>query len=120
MNSIKGYGQSPDSSSEVISVDLSEVDLKSENELETNIKNVKKYLTNLKEDSDEDSRPRLDTISSGEEREIEYQKQEKAKQFPVKNIENLKNLHQIELQMHRNNIDFLTMKKVFHLDFEDP
>ena len=120
LNALNKNGQTPHSSSEVISVDLSEDEKMSENELETNINNVKKYLTNLKEDSEDDSRPRLDTISSDEEREIEYQKQMKAKQYPVKNIENLKNLHQIELQMHRNNIDFVTMKKVFHLDFEDP
>ena len=92
-NALNNYGENPHSSSEVISVDLSEVDDKSEIELEANITNVKKYLTNLKEDSEEDSRPRLDTISSGEEREIEYQKQEKAKQHPVSNIDNLKNLH---------------------------
>ena len=97
MNSLNGYGQTPNSSSSVISVDLSDDEAKSENELKTNIHNVNKYLTNLKEDSEEDSRPRLDTISSDEEREIEYQRQEKAKQYPVTNIENLKNLHQIEL-----------------------
>ena len=43
--------------------------------LNSNKKNVKDYLTSLNVDSDEeDSRPRLISISSDGEREIEYKK----------------------------------------------
>ena len=102
------------------SFDLSEIEYKSEDELQENIRNVKKYMTSLKEASDHDEKPCLVSLSSDEEREIELKKQEKAKQYPVENVESLKKLHQIELQMHKNNIDFLTMKKVFHLDYAGP
>lgn len=57
------------------SINLSKDDEKSEEMLNSNKKNVKDYLTSLNVDSDEeDSRPRLISISSDGEREIEYKK----------------------------------------------